>query len=71
MVPHEFFGTVRQKKSKENRDTHESLEIPKILKLKSGSWIFSRTVRQKFSTEESDFPFSCIESFEIRIFLEG
>ena len=32
---------------------------------------FSRTVRQKFSTEECDYPFSCIENFDTRSFLEG
>ena len=32
---------------------------------------FLRTVRQKFSTEERDFPFSCLESFDTRKILEG
>ena len=32
---------------------------------------FSRTVRQNFSTEERDFPFSGMESFVTRKFLEG
>ena len=46
-------------------------EIPNLLKLSSGSHDFLRTVRQKISTEERDFTFSSIETFDTRIFPEG
>ena len=45
-------------------------EIPNILNLRSRSQENLRTVRQKISNEERDFPFSCIEKLGIRIFPE-
>ena len=65
-----FIGTVRQKNRRKTVILMKVSKIPNILKLGGGSQEFFRTVRQKISSEERVFAFSCVESFDTRNFPE-
>ena len=72
MVPHEVFRYCETKKI-EGKPWY-AWEFPRsqvFCNLEVVPRNFSRTVRQKFSTEERDFPFSGMESFDTRKFLQG
>ena len=67
-----FFATVRQKKIEGKPGYAWKFPRSQVFwNLEVVPRIFSRTVRQKFLTEEVDFPFSCIESFDTRKVLDS
>ena len=69
MVPQEIFRYSETKKIEGKPLYAKKLSKSQIFwNLEVVPRKFLRTVRQKFSTEERDFPFSCIESFETRNF---